>query len=609
MICRNCEAEIEDGEKVCRWCGTETPYHPKTKEQRTNKISLKYILLICSGVVIVIIVLIAVLSIFLQDGGVHAKNSADALKDNVNQHTSVGGVEEQAVKNEDDDNKNLDAGEIKGKSWGSVFYIKNSKELMFSMLDHIKPQRLGDASSDRYSSSLNSSEDGTKVIYNSNTDGVGNSYVFQPNNLTNSMALFCDLTDGKVNKFKIGKDIDSCVMNKTSNKFYYLANFKHLFFSNLNKIEDIDDSVIDYYISENGDTVLYSKDAYSLYLKKEGKKKQYIASDASLQYATKDLKEIYYTNEQNLCLFKNGQTAVVGCNVNYIVSINEKGQVYYITVKYDKPSDDSDSEVSGEYSLYYYEQGSSTLVMKYHYAYSDSYSQPENSVIEKFDSPDNKPIIVFLAKQVTKKGKDKESKNKYTTYICKGDTVIGEFKQEGEDIFNQDVVKEKLYYQSSKTNILYYITITGDGVSEPVQYMDNVYKYELYGDDVVVYKNVKSNDQGDIGDLYINNKLIDHNVDLYSAERDENSKLYTYDKNYNESTMIYDGVKVKKLGDGISVCKQFDGNKIVYIKMNVDNVGKLYLYDGSGEDKLIDDGVTEVIDANHGGYGYTGYME
>jgi hypothetical protein len=156
------------------------------------------------------------------------------------------------------------------------------------------------------------------------------------------------------------------------------------------------------------------------------------------------------------------------------------------------------------------------------------------------------------------------------------------------------------YDAANSSGDLYEIKITGDKLGSPSKIEDDVYSLQLlYNSDSLLYfKEVKDSS----GDMYLDNKLVDSDVYIYTAYEaaDTDSILYYVDYNTDKATgtlKLYQGKTSVKIGDDIHSYYAIGEKRVIYLADYNTNRGKgdLYLYNGSDKKKKIDTDVTGII--------------
>jgi hypothetical protein len=194
--------------------------------------------------------------------------------------------------------------------------------------------------------------------------------------------------------------------------------------------------------------------------------------------------------------------------------------------------------------------------------------------------------------------------NNVEVYVCSGANVLKKLTDQKLDKCEYDNENNIIYYTNyiddyTYWNDLYYVTIDGNSVSEGKEYAADAFIPEgnFLGDAVIHFK---GDEDSFIGNLYIDNKLIDQNIDILSVHRNNATSSYSY-KSVNSdgtSTMkLYQDGTITAIADQVSWYYFFDDNKLAYIAGSSSKApgGQLYLYDGSGQSQLIDTEVAVII--------------
>jgi hypothetical protein len=272
-----------------------------------------------------------------------------------------------------------------------------------------------------------------------------------------------------------------------------------------------------------------------------------------------------------------------------------------------------------EYTLYYYDTKDSKVVTDSYASFLDYSSEKPIIVYENYNKGEYTRVnmsdvttyddIYNLASSATIYDASEAyiAVNSETSKIDQENASSFRLKSSGEALYYLDNFNEENGYGD-----LYEMKINGTKPGVPEKYESKVYRYQLLGEDkLLYYKSVKDNS----GDLYLNKELIDSDVYLNSILTMDASDSIVYYVDYDEEDQkgtltIYKGKDAVTIGEDVHSYSAYDDKKIVYLTdYNIDKyTGDAYLYKGSGKKVKIDDDVTALIPTYNGIYrGYIDY--
>jgi hypothetical protein len=596
MNCRKCNAELEDGEKICRWCGTENATDHNIKSKK------KFVSLVVGTFGLVILLLVIMFMLFgkmthsSQDmhkssgTGVTVKSTSTEMKNDTTGTKIVPTNKAQDITDTDSNTSNENASnEIQ-----NIFYTKGKDlSVYYTQTDQVNPQMLvrdyksiGILENEFYIS-----KDGKRIAYLKNVPKSNGYELF-----------YCDLRGSKMVTYKIDSNISLCKVNEDVTKVYYLRG-EDLYISNMKGKEKIESNVKEFYINKAGDCVVYKTNDDFVSLKQVNKKSEGIGQSVDLKYISEDLKTIYFIQDKTLYRKQEGHDPVViASNVLLIIQIYNTGEVYYISSNNNNVNDLSDGDGTvpnsvDDLSLYFYSEGTSKLIQE-HCINAQSTLGSNGSRI--YQSENKQPLVVFKRMDIADKASSESDQNSQSeNYVCIGSKVIGSLGKGDLFNFRLNAKEDKLYYKEMNSSSLYYVTIKDGSLSKKATYSNEVIDYTLDGNSVLYF-----NQGGDYVFLYMNNKLIDRDVYVASIKKIENSNRYVYYKENAKTLMLYQDGKTIKIADHVRSYYVYDDNKITYVKSDEHGVKSLYLYTGTGNDIQLDQDVLSVLQPRTTFYGY-----
>jgi hypothetical protein len=646
MNCKKCNAELEEGTKLCPSCGMKV----EVKSGRRRKLWLRSAVIAGALLTIALLIFIAIRVLADKSTQVHIADVDDSNL-NTTPPTETIIISSPTVTPAVD----IDIVTNLSKPIPSLFYIKNDMVYYVSgdTTEHKAITLYPYGWSEFYY--LLENEDSSRLLYASNIDY--------------NKADFCaDLRSFHLRPdyhedVKLDSGVNNFTMNQDGSKIFYLKD-KELYISTSNKKERIAADVAEFYVSKSGDRLLYRTTNCSLFLYTEEKASKEIDSNAYLQYASEDLAIILYFKEDRLYLQKDGNTPQLidtGLNVveDTLINVYDDGSFYYLKpkkllaadyvnddlatsdaeLKEPKQSDyadqisftsaqdqylekksrdelrqtleNSDYTVKNVNSLYYYSSGKSTLISDYcskAWPYSGDtskrryYRGREKQVLAYTQlKPDKLMLSEISSYADIRKYAADDTATKVQQGICIEDKALGIFTDGDINQLVYDIKYNRIYYitnyyNKSNRGDLYYAEFDDSAVSESTLYADKVIMYDPYsyiiGDNVVYLKNGKNTSEDFV--LYVNNEEIDRKVGgwIYPIKNSDSfvylSNFGNLKDNYTETLNCYKNGKVIKIADNVTSYCILDENAIAYVTMNAEVGKQLFLYDGTDTRVLID---------------------
>ena len=597
MNCKRCHAQVNEGESSCRWCGAALAKPAVIKKKSQNK---KWAIGVGIGAVTIAISLVIIFPLSNWWNQSESNQTSPQIA-----HDSSKESEDITNENEREEKETINISAINGGKENSgvnqpaakkIFYQEKDGSIYYVCPNQTTPKLiatnhdyLGD-----YGYLLGMNEAQTHVFFQQDVTELP-TYI----NGDKYNAFCLNLNKDNEVKYKIGNNIKDCQINQDGTKIFYLVHDGELFCNDFTSKKLIDSGIDSFHISKSGVNVLLSTFSGELNLIR-GDKRIHLSANGTIISASEDLETIYYLEGDLLYLVQNGQEPVnLISGVSKVLQINKSGEIYYIHIEDSQQGFMYSDSVSyldaasdmGTFTLYFYHEGVTKLIQ-------------EDCIYAGFDLQDSvqdfssgslkKPIMIFSTK-----GDDNAYYNDIS--VCIGDKVIGKLPENMLGSFAYDPIKDRIYYISSNQKTdhmegLYFVDIKENSLSESVRCGEGVRNYEIMDGDVIYNKNYDNNTMDMSGDLYINSKLIDHNVDRGSLRKVENTDSYLYSRFDEENTLIlYQEGKKKKIADNVLSYDERGVNEIVYLTMNDSVQLDLYLYDGSGKDKRIRKDIVDLV--------------
>lgn len=651
--CKNCNAALEDSAKICNWCGAEVAGKVALKNKRMSRS------IVIASLIIVMVCLILFISLFTNNSGIGKKadltepdQTSIVKKPNTLKPTSTP-IKEPVNQSDSDESTNSNS------PVENLFYMKGSS-VYHTSLDTIKTEEVIHSlfRNVDVTDPIFVSEDGQKLFYPQNHRETADEFTI----------FGCDLRSKATQPTLIDYKINSYAINQDGTKVYYFKD-QDLYLRDNARIKKIDSGVLQFMIDKKGDWILYTTVNGALYQKKGNQKKEKIADNAAVQYASKDLKTIYYMQYQTLYQIKDGKNITeIASGVDFINYVFENDTIYYqhsntikmsdyiiddmtdsdAAMKEPKREDYQDNESyqkafdrynrkverdsfrrelestgmgASWYSLYCYSNGKSRLISDRCTNVWGSSDMRQSQQGDDENSLLKEPYIVYSQLKEKEIGKIKISSvnnisdlygwvvdpaaHKQEYYLCNGLKILDKLGTENLTNFTFNTMGDRFYYydyDKKNNNIGDVFCITFDGALESTAKKVAENTSPIYQvtkeNDLITFKNVKET----TGDLYINNKKVDSNVDIFSVIKEQQScDGFPYYKDGKDDSyftlMFYNNGKTSKIADKVRNYYRYEDNKIAYLTKD-DRYGKngsLYLYDGSGRSVRIDSEVRCII--------------
>lgn len=657
--CKNCNALIEDGMTVCRWCGAKVSKDTKIEKSKRKKAPI----ILIGGSVLVVIILV----ILLIKGGqvIHFGKAQGVNNSNLsvdNKHQDNPGLTTSPIAPTHGSTK---ANTTTGKPSENIYYLKGD-EVVGGNINQFDPRTVirNLFHTEEQMDSVTVSADGMRLFYPNNHDLNAD-----------SVSMFATILKGEQNnKVQIDTHINGYTINEDGTKIFYLKE-DDLYVSDMLTTEKIDSEVSECWINTSGDWIIYLTNNGTMYQKREKQSKQLIAENISLQYVSHDMEKIYYIVNDTLFLLEDGkELKELASKVSTVLYVNGDGTVYYKRSTSINPKIylDDDLAVSDaamkvplrddykdnlsynkavrefekkqirdqwreqltnmfidgmQYSLYCYSEGQNKLVSDYCVGTWSIIDQASRALFGAGSSNNSPSVLIYSQLKDKNNNKIKMSELDTTQDIFEPLSKISEdnleynicikgqtLKKIGEGYINNFIIDSKgkgFYYiktVDATTNIgdLFYRAIEDSVVSDPVKINENVYTATgaYIGNEFLYFKNVNESEM--LGDMYLGNRKIDNNVSIYKLlNNDFKNNTFVYLTNlsndYKEYTMmLYKNGSTEKIADRVSSYYLYNDQRIAYISSDLESSDEittktLYLYDRDGITKLLDRNVDRIV--------------
>lgn len=396
-----------------------------------------------------------------------------------------------------------------------------------------------------------------------------------------------------------------------------------------------DTSYSSFYMSEDGETVVFVTKDKDLYVKCEGEDKEKLASEISyIEYVSEDCETLYYTKDD--VLYKH----VVGkdrekllSDVSDVILIYESGEMYFVRSEEEKVEmmDYVTDDMKEEYSWYRSDVEEETIELTYKSLYyydgkkevliSDTYT--DYSVLGW-----EKPAIVYgvrdTSETVNKKLSEIQSYSdisdleeeitasvteSYEMYVAVED-ISSLIEEEDGKRFRLTPSCKALYYiddvpEGKDYGDLYMVPISGSTAGKPELYDTDVWFSSYSGDWLRFLEDgslcyFKDYSDGE-ADLYINQENIDTDVITSYFEVAEGKEILYYYVDWNEdracgTLKVYDDGDVLEISEDVhDYYVNPDGKALfLYDYSTKRETGELHVWNGKKAAK-IDEDVTYII--------------
>lgn len=336
-----------------------------------------------------------------------------------------------------------------------------------------------------------------------------------------------------------------------------------------------------------------------------------LESDAAITAPTKPVKPEYpsYYNYDTYAEYNAARDAYSAEIEKYndaYAKYLEKYSIYQSKLDRDELRNDlkNASFLGAAHSLYYYDGDESVLLSDTYNTYSE-YAQ--DAAVMVFSSYNQTKVEKVKLSEVTtvyevQSMVEATLTSSYSYYVATADkTTLVDCEKVLR--FRVDNDGESIYFingDNDEEGNLYYIAVSGNDVSKPEYFDNNVYIYSCYfaaPGKFLYYKNY--NTDKNFGELYINGKKVDDDVHYGRYIEETDTVVYITDwseKNDCGTLNIYRKGKNTKIEDDVYSFSVTPGGEILYLYDYdlEDYEGELYVYKNN-KSKFIDDKVNCII--------------
>ena len=445
----------------------------------------------------------------------------------------------------------------------------------------------------------------------------------------NISIYYRDLGDRESENVKIDSGVSCYFVNDAGDLVTYIkeTNNDALYQYNFDSKEKIASDVYRVFVSAKGDVIYFLDYEGTLYVKKLGEDKRKLDSDVEyINYVSADYKTVYYIKNQSLYrIGAETEKQKIAADVAEVIKCYDSGQVYYSKnvetklidyIKNPNVLTSDTHEYVAEYGigsyqtvqeLYYYDGEKEILISgamlnesisvaatapMIIFAESENPS-PQIAVEEDISVYDVENLIgekmwesyVWVAASETQKTAIADQTAGYFSVDETGSTIYYL-----DDINASEGVAD-LYCVEQKDHQFQTANLVDTGVSN--------WNAGSFGGDLYTYF---KDTQNSSGDFYVEGKLVDYDVELYSETTDSKRQMIYYytdwdDENELGTLKMYDGERVQKVSDDVHThVVNADGSLLYLYDYNTDReIGELYLYRSEEKNEKITDDVTGII--------------
>jgi len=460
---------------------------------------------------------------------------------------------------------------------------------------------------------------------------------------------------------KIAENVSEFVLDEKADCVTYLKEGT-LYQFNMKKSQKLVEEVEDFYVSEDAKTIVYLNSDDEIYFKGKAKSAEKIDSDITrIVNVSEECDTVHYLKDDTLYQKQMGRDKVkIASDVYSVPKVYESGELYFLVeetrefvlkdyveddmkekdaeMKEPKASDyKDDNEYQDAYYEYYERQEREELRLQledgmletstyelFYYNGKKAVSVAKGTA-SGVDVAEDTAVAVYAVYDKAKTEKVKLSEVDYMFEIedlveealfasSKCYVAVGkkssEIQQKNAYDFEIDADGKTLYFIdniSGETGHgdLYTAKISGGKVKNPKKYDTKVYKYGagfVSEGQYVYYKAV--DDEGDSGELYVNKKKVDNNVDLYNMIYIEATQDFVYMTGWNDDKdfgllKLYNGNKSVEIAKKVYDYNLLPGGEVVLLSEYDEGEckGILSVY-RKGKTKKVDEGVAAIIPVN-----------
>lgn len=399
------------------------------------------------------------------------------------------------------------------------------------------------------------------------------------------------------------------------------------------KKEKLTEYVGEYYFSKDGKKICFTDEHGDLYIKAKNKEAQKIAENVHyIDYFNEDFTKFVYGKDGNLYLYHAGKEEKIADDI-ITLGFFENGEGYYLTDRKMVPWEEliEDDVASNSPKKEYvkalneegaYEYGWSVNTLWYFdgeksHKLTDRYLWFLQSIMPDVAMsgwlPQDRAQIFFREHDAKSFQKIKlsqlqdeyelldkifeEYQRSAAFFVAIKDRVMSIPGVVAENV-SIDPTGSKLYFfknpdESDLKGDLYKIELSEDAVSEPIFVADNVSltRKNVLSDGTEIYFKFKDEF---VGDLYINGKKTDEDVDMYRLDYDEKTKTLMYFTNWNRG-IDHGDLKTCVNGENKFIANNVydayftDSGKVLYLtntEVDREENNKLFVYNGEKSERI-----------------------
>lgn len=468
-------------------------------------------------------------------------------------------------------------------------------------------------------------------------------YLFYPDKVIfgeygaiNNVTLYCrEIGKEGQEEIKIDSNVNQYVINDEGTLVTYVKDnklYQHNFKEKNRVASDV--SYTEYQVSPDGSKLIYlsrgTEDGNgTLYYKNNGKDVEKISSNVSqLIYINEACSFAVYMKDDSLYVKKDGKDAEkISSDVLDVIAVYETGEMYY--EKYnentvllkdfivnDYKGSNSDMESIEELLELEVPLGELDFSVLCYYDGEDSIVLSE-TVMDGGICAEENVQVGYMALELEKgsfpsihlsEAQDIQYNIAYwimeslfehcSAYVCCGDVITEIPNPEELDDLVWGKKSEELYLLDVEQT-LYHVNIEDAEIVNNKKIDADVYGYRISveGDNIIYFKEK----DGDIGELCINGKMIDDDVNMYEYRYDEKTNCLYYFADWDVESSLgtlkcYDGKNKTVIKDDVSFYALSSEGKVVFL-YDYDGKrckGELWCYDGKDTFKIDDDVVAIV---------------
>lgn len=406
----------------------------------------------------------------------------------------------------------------------------------------------------------------------------------------------------------------------------------------LKKSEKLSEYVGEYYISGDGKNICFLDENSDLYVKSQNEKPKKIAKNIHyIVYCNEELTKFVYSRGENLYLYHAGKEEKIANNAIVIGFLNN-GEGYYRTdekmipwdelIEDDVAPDSPRKEFIKNLSEEDADEYGWTVNTLWYFDGEKSHKLNERCLwissgimwdIALFGWVMQDRTQVFFREYDAKaftKIKLSELNEEYDLYEIM-DKVFEEFQKttpyfvaiKDRVMTMSGVVAETVSADSSGRRLYFYknvddqylkgdlyrVEVSEDGVSDPIVVSDNVSttRKNVFGDGTEIYFKFKAEF---VGDLYVDGKKVDEDVNTERWDYDEKTKTLLYFTTWNRG-IEHGHLKSYTKGESKFIAKDVydayftDGGRVLYLtntEVHREANNKLYVYDGEKTQQIAE---------------------